>query len=93
MNERQFGTDRLPAYMRAPADAYVEEGKPPGDFLYSLLCNDLRGTHAHADTANSLALQAWIWWLGDIPMEAQGSKEKVAAWIANGGLTGGKPVE
>lgn len=93
MTYKHIFSDRLPDYMRAPADAYVETGKPPGDFLYALLSNDLRRAVAAADTENSRVLQtAWVWWLLDIPDAAQGSKRQVDAWISSGGFTGGRPT-
>lgn len=80
---------RLPAYMEAPARRYIENGINPGGFLTAVLCNDLVGAFARADSANHAHMHEWAKWLhNDIPAPAWGSPEKVKAWIERGGLAG-----
>jgi len=68
---------------------YVEEGTPTGGFLEHVLCNDLKGAIFSADAHNKATLPNivdYIMW--EIPMESQGSYQKVTKWIENGGLRG-----
>ena len=75
--------DRLPEHMREAARAYVEHGRPPGDFLTAVLCNNLVEAAGRADEENQRALFAWAGWLhNEVPMDAWGSPEKVREWIA-----------
>jgi len=87
MIEKHEYRDQLPDYMREPARLYLEEGKPPGDFMYALLTNDLRGAITRADAANTAMLSTiWMWWLSEIPSAAQGSPYNVEAWVEHEGL-------
>ena len=75
--------DRLPEHMRESARAYIEDGKPPGDFLRAVLENNFVEALGHADEENRAAIFAWAEWLyNEAPMPAWGSPEKVTAWIA-----------
>ena len=75
--------DRLPEHMRESARAYVEHGRPPGDFLTAVLCNNLVEAAGRADEENQRALFAWAGWLhNEVPMPAWGSPEKVRDWVA-----------
>ena len=79
----------LPPHMQEGARRYVEQGVPPGDFLYAVLCNQLRQAFERADDINTCCMKAWATWLySACPMLAQGSAEAVKAWIAKGGLYG-----
>jgi hypothetical protein len=81
--------DRLPAHMREGARLYVERGIEPGGFLFAVLSNDLLGAYERADDVNTFAMRAWAAWLHDeCPLGAQGSPEKVRAWIGRGGMLG-----
>jgi len=80
---------RLPEHMQDGARRYVERGIPPGSFLTAVLENDLLGAFKRADDENAACMRDWASWLyNECPAGAQGSPEKVAAWIASGGLNG-----
>lgn len=82
--------EMLPAHMRAGAQAYIEYGIEPGGFLYAVLTNNLKEAFGRADEINLARMKDWAHWIyWCCPMEAQGSVEKVNAWIAKRGLFAG----
>jgi hypothetical protein len=81
----------LPERMQAPLRAYIEHGVEPAhhDFLYELLTNDLYGCLRFGDETNRAFLNGWVDWLyNNPPGGCWGSREKVAAWVAKGGMLG-----
>jgi len=69
-------------YMMEGLKRYLEEGIEPGNFLYSLLSNDLQHTFAHADEQNSVKLKQWVQWCyNELPVSAWGSPERVDEWM------------
>lgn len=71
----------LPDYMRAAARRYLEDGDLPGDFLLAVLRNELVQAVLRADGTNRAVLPVWVRWLyNEIPYNAWGSAERVAAW-------------
>lgn len=74
--------DRLPAAMREPARAYVEDHQPVGGFLTAVLSNSLVDAFGRADDENRMFMAEWALWLwNDIPGKCWGSPEKVEAWL------------
>ena len=72
----------IPEYMMPGLEAYIEIGQIPGDFLYSVLTNDLERSVARADNENLRNLPAYIGYLyNKAPMECWGSAAKVEKWI------------
>ncbi len=68
---------------------YVDEGFHPGGFLEAVLSNDLFKAVQMADSENCVALVELVKYIyQNTPIAAQGSKEKVYQWIAEGGLRG-----
>lgn len=62
--------------------SYVEDGIPPGDFLYAVLTHNLREAFARADEENTAAMRdivVFCW--AEIPAECWGNSEKVSAWM------------
>ena len=79
--------DMLPEHMQSGARLYIEDGIMPGDFLMSVLANDLKGAFGRADTINREAMFTWASWLyNECPMQANGSIEKVTDWVRKGGM-------
>ncbi len=61
---------------------YVDLGIPPGDFLYSMLTNNLRQAVAHADDFNRTRIAEYVTVLYNyIPAQAWGSEENVREWM------------
>jgi hypothetical protein len=89
------GYSRVPVdYMADEIRRYVERGVPPGSFLTALLSNDLKEAFRMADDSNAKAMRAWVvWMVSEMPWKSQGSPERVAAWIARGGLSGGARLQ
>ena len=80
---------QLPEHMQDAAQRYIENGIRPGSFLTAVLENNLFRTVNFADETNRQSIGHWVLWLTwEIPAPAWGSKEKVDAWIKQGGLKG-----
>lgn len=64
-------------------DAYVAAGRPTGDFLRAVLCNDLRESIRRADENaldNLPHIVAYAYW--EIPAPCWGNPERVREWSA-----------
>ncbi len=81
--------DMLPKHMREPAQLYIEEGYPVGDFLTAVLRNRFVEAIGSADIINSHHFKEWARWLhNEVPIDAWGSAEKMHVWQESGGLKG-----
>ena len=83
------GLKNVPEYMHHGYRLYLTHGIAPGDFVTAVLSNDLKGAFQRADIENERAMKEHVmlcYW--NLPADAQGSPEKVAAWCAKGGLNG-----
>lgn len=79
----------IPAYMRVALHAYLDYGRPVGDFLNAILTNNLFHAVGHADSTNIKIIQNYVVAIHThAPAGCHGSKQKVDAWIALGGLRG-----
>lgn len=85
---------KIPSYMHFGIAAYVVLGQEPGDFLRSVLENDLLLAVQRADYLNRQHLLDYAKLLCcDLPMLCYGSNQLVRSWIASGGLQGQEQVE
>lgn len=72
----------IPDNIKESLTAYVEQRRQPGDFLRSVLANDLSGACGRADHKNKLVLCDIVQYIfNDIPSICWGSYEKVEAWL------------
>lgn len=61
---------------------YIDDRKPPGDFLTAVICNDLKEAVARADDENLKNLPAFTgYFYNEAPAACQGSKKKMQAWL------------
>jgi len=73
---------RIPLYMHKTIRAYVNDHKVPGQFLQSVIKNDLREAVMRADDKNLLAMKGWLGLLHYYtPMSCSGSTENYESWI------------
>lgn len=73
----------IPTNIRAGLDRYALERIPTGDFLRCCLENDLKGAIGSADIWSLASLgNIVIYIVNVLPMDSQGSPEKVAKWLA-----------
>lgn len=74
--------DKVPVeYMRDGVRRYIERGVMPGDFLFALFSNDLKGAYRAADDRNTEAMRAWVGFvINEMPCTSQGSPAIVRAW-------------
>jgi hypothetical protein len=74
---------QIPERMQAALRRYVLEGLCPGDFLTSVICNDLRGAIGRADDDNLPLLKLYVQWFYNVaPGTCWGSAEAMLKWIA-----------
>lgn len=74
--------EKVPEHTRGSLSRYIEQGIPPGDFVHSVLCNDLKGACGRADDINRCTLFDIVAWLYNCaPGTCWGSEEKVDHWI------------
>ncbi len=73
----------VPVHMHEGIIAYVEQGRPVGDFLQAVISNDLRLACLHADDENFPAIPNFCrWFFNYAPSPAWGSIDGYKAWIA-----------
>lgn len=87
-------TYMVPEHTQKALDAYIKTGRPIGHFLTAVLTNNLFEAFARADEKNTVAMKHIIMFVyNEMPSRAHGSKEKINAWIAQGGMEGMKPLK
>lgn len=70
-------------------DRFMNDGCPVGDFLTAVLSNDLKGAFMWGDYQNTEDLREIVGYVyNELPAACQGSREKMKAWIEQGGLKG-----
>lgn len=79
----------LPAHLRKGVREYIERGHLPGDFLCSVISNDLMKAYGHGDqiSKDSLGDILSFFW-NEAPGRSHGSPEIMKTWASNGGLEG-----
>lgn len=73
----------VPANLMPGLRRYLDEGIVPGDFLRSVLSNDLLGAVSHADPESLGALRPlvqFIW--NEFPSGCWGTPKRVSEWAA-----------
>lgn len=77
----------IPDHMGEGIDRYVNEGIIPGNFLQAIICNSLFLAFALADDENFHNVAAYVdYFYNNTPAICHGSKEKMEAWAARGGV-------
>jgi hypothetical protein len=72
---------QIPEHMQQVLRRYVLEGVRPGDFLTSVVCNDLRNAVGRADETNLPLLKLYVQWFYNIaPGSCWGSAEAMLKW-------------
>jgi len=90
MSRDSIDYDKVPvATMVGSVKMYIEQGISGGGFLTALFENNLSSAFSNADNVNTEAMKEWTVFLFNyVPASCWGSKEKVQAWIKDGGITG-----
>ena len=77
----------LPDAMWHGMKQYLEFGVRPGDFLYSVLCNDLLQSFMSADEENKRLMHRYVnYMIRYISPAAWGDPAAVAGWMEKGGF-------
>lgn len=77
----------IPDYSRIPETIgairrYIDQGLPPGDFLYAVLSNDLREAFGRADENNCREMFHIVAYLyNEAPRVCWGNVERVKEWL------------
>ena len=80
-NTRTYQGCTIPARMMPAIKPWIDIGLVPGDFLWAVICNDLRGAVARADHENLRNLPAFVgYFYNEAPADCWGSLEKALAW-------------
>jgi len=81
--------DAIPELTKRTMDNYVNHGIPMGDFLQAVFRNDLIDAIGRADEQNMANLKLIVQYMyNQLPSDCWGSKERIKAWVENGGLNG-----
>lgn len=81
----------VPEYLIDGLVRYLAFGNRPGSFLRAVLSNQLREAFQRGDVEAIAGLGALVGFLFEsVPFASWGSPEQVDAWIAGGGLAGGR---
>jgi len=82
MSFYEFRGFEIPDYMESGLRYYLEYGLEPGDFLTSIICNDLTRAVQHADDTNIKNIPAYVgYFYNHTPSICWGSKEKMKKWM------------
>ena len=77
-----FDYDLIPENSKETLKRYSEEHIPTGDFLKSVLENNLFLSVGLADDYNITILPVYVNYIyNELPMQCWGSKEKVEKWL------------
>lgn len=68
--------------LQAGIDRYINHHIPPGDFLRSVICNNLSAAITYADNINIHLLPEYVnYFYNNAPSSCWGSVEKYSAWL------------
>lgn len=87
----QFQKYHIPDRMMGGIERYVEHGVIPGDFLQSVICNNLKDAVGYADDENIDNLPAYIaYFYNAAPANCWGSNKRMLEWAKLLEKKGGK---
>lgn len=73
----------IPPHMMEALLRYRDQHIPVGDFLQSVICNDLSGAVATADDINIKIIPIYVrWFYNEAPSLSWGSKEAYDLWLS-----------
>lgn len=72
----------IPPHMQEAIRRYVVQGIQPGQFLQSVITNDLRGAIGYADDVNLPLLKLYVQWFYNVaPSGCHGSPTIMRQWM------------
>jgi hypothetical protein len=73
---------KIPPLIQAGIDRYVNDGRPPGDFLTAVICNNLKEAVGRADQDSLAALHSIVaYFYNMVPSVCWGTKERMRDWM------------
>jgi len=80
---------RVPEHLQEGLEAYVLTGRPVGNYLTAVLENDLLEAVSRGDDTSLAGIKGTVQFLYNYtPRNCWGSREKVSAWMDQGGMAG-----
>ena len=77
-----FTDYNIPLTTQESISNYIEHGIDPGDFVYSVMSNNLHGAVLKADIMNTAALKDIVLWVyNNAPGNRWGNEAVVLRWI------------
>lgn len=74
--------NNIPHYMHAPIIEYIKYGKPVGDFLRAVICNNLKEAYLYADENNVQCIREYVmFFFNHAPSGCWGSPENYTNYI------------
>jgi len=84
---------KIPEYMHAGIQGYVDHGWELGSFLGAILSNDLVSAAENADDINKAYLFEYAQFMYcELPRACWGDRETIKEWIKSGGMDQYKKV-
>ena len=81
INREALAESGIPDYMQHHVAAYMETGRPVGDFLSAVINNDLNRAVAHADANNIRALPEYVrFFFNHCPVGSWGHENATSEW-------------
>ena len=78
--------EHVPEHLREALFHFIAAGRPPGNFLAAVLCNDLKGAMEYADPISMQHLPAIVGFLyNEAPAACWGSEENYNRWLSYAG--------
>ena len=71
----------VPSHTMQALKSYIEDGTPPGDFLYAVMSNNLIEAFSHADDKNFWSMQAIAVWIYNNAPAACRGEANIKSWI------------
>lgn len=80
----------LPNRMIEEVQAWIEEGRRPGGFLWAVICNNFTDAVTFADNENRRRFLEWAQFMHStyVPGLCWGNEAKANKWLAHGGRSG-----
>lgn len=86
---REIDYSLLPEHISDSVKLYIEEGRPTGDFLQSVICNQLKESFAFADDINIERMFDIVsFFYNQAPLLCWGSRKRMEKWTGHSGLKG-----
>jgi hypothetical protein len=82
MDIERIDYSTLPPHVQGEVKRYIAQKMEPGHFLKTVICNDLKGAIAHADSQTLVYTPDIVrWFYNKAPSACWGSPDKMRDWL------------